>query len=151
MKYSIYTDGACSGNPGPGGCGVIIINENEEIVYSFSNGYAETTNNEMELYGFVVALKWCCAHLDENGLATIYVDSAYVYNCFKDKWYIGWIKREWKNASGQPVAHRSLWEQALYHYRLVENRITLSKVAGHSGNEWNEYADKLAVQARKSL
>jgi ribonuclease HI len=151
MKYSIYTDGACSGNPGPGGWGVVVIDDTNYPIYEINGNEKDTTNNRMELQGFLAALTWCCAKTDQNDAIKIYTDSAYIFNCFHDKWYTKWQTNGWVNASKQPIANKELWQSILQQYNLVKNEITICKVAGHSGNEWNEYVDKLAVQARKEL
>lgn len=151
MKYEIYTDGACSGNPGPGGWGVVIINDTNSPIYELSGNKPNTTNNIMELQGFLAALIWCCTKTDQNDTITIYTDSAYIYNCFKDKWYVKWQQNDWKNASRQPIANKDLWQSILQQYDLIKNYIIIEKVAGHTGNEWNELADTLAVKARKEL
>ena len=151
MKYEIYTDGACSGNPGPGGWAAIVIDNTNCPIYEITGNEYNTTNNKMELNGFLAALTWCCAKTDENDIITIYTDSAYIFNCFKDKWYIKWQNNNWKNASRQPIANKDLWQSILQQYDLIKNYIIIEKVAGHTGNEWNELADTLAVKARKEL
>ena len=151
MKYTIYTDGACSGNPGPGGWAAVVIDDTNCPIYEMTGNEPNTTNNRMELQGFLAALTWCCAKTNQNDAITLYTDSAYIYNCFKDKWYNKWIDKGWKNASNQPVANKDLWQSILQQYNLVKNEIAICKVAGHTGNQWNEYADNLAVIARKKL
>ena len=151
MNYSIYTDGACSGNPGPGGWAAVVIDDTNCPICEITGNEKNTTNNKMELQGFLAALTWCCAKTDQNDAIIIYTDSAYIFNCFNDKWYIKWQSNGWVNASKQPIANKELWQLILQQYNLVKNKITIHKVTGHSGNEWNEYADELAVRARKSL
>lgn len=151
MKYTIYTDGACSGNPGPGGWAAVVLDDTNCPIYEITGNEPNTTNNRMELQGFLAALTWCCAKTDQNDAITIYTDSAYIYNCFHDKWYIKWQSNDWVNASRQPIANKELWQSILQQYNLVKNEVTICKVSGHSGNEWNEYADKLAVIARKEI
>ena len=151
MNYSIYTDGACSGNPGPGGWAAVVIDDTNCPIYEITDNEKDTTNNRMELQGFLAALTWCCAKTDQNDTVVIYTDSAYIFNCFHDKWYIKWLSNGWVNASKQPIANQELWQSILQQYNLVKNEVTICKVTGHSGNEWNEYADELAVHARKSL
>ena len=150
-NYTIYTDGACSGNPGPGGWAMIIIDEQDNLIHSLANCEADTTNNRMELTGFLEALIWCGLMLDDQDTVTIYVDSAYVYNCFHDKWYESWIKHGWKNAAKQPVANQDLWQRILKEHEILKDQLIIEKVAGHSGNKWNNLADYLAVDARKNL
>ena len=151
MIYKIYTDGACSGNPGPGGWAAVVIDNTNCPIYEITGNEKTTTNNRMELQGFLAALTWCCAKTDQNDAINIYTDSAYIFNCFHDKWYIKWQTNGWVNASKQPIANKELWQSILQQYNLVKNEIAICKVAGHTGNEWNEYADELAVRARKSL
>lgn len=147
MKYSIYTDGACSGNPGPGGWGYAVIDENDELVQEMNGKCADTTNNQMELTAFYEALFWL-QWGGYDGEFIIYTDSAYIYNCFHDKWYEKWEKNGWRNASRQPVANSGLWRSILELYKQYKHKVTICKVAGHSGNKWNEYVDNLAVKAR---
>ena len=148
MIYNIYTDGACSGNPGPGGWAFVVTVDGEKTYDNCGND-AHTTNNRMELMAFLEALKWC--DKQHISLAHFYVDSAYIYNCFKEKWYVGWIKNNWKNASKKPVANKDLWEQIFNIYNKLEQSIEINKVAGHSGNTWNEYTDKLAVKSSQGV
>ena len=140
MQYLIYTDGACSGNPGPGGWAAVVLDDTNCPFYEVSGFEPNTTNNRMELQGFLAALIWCCVKTNQNDSITIYTDSAYIYNCFKDKWYIKWQTNGWVNASKQPIANKELWQSILQQYELVKNRLIVNKVTGHSGNEWNEYA-----------
>ena len=151
MKYTIYTDGACGGNPGPGGWAALVLDNTNCPIYEINGNEPDTTNNRMELQGFLAALIWCCAKTDQNDAIKIYTDSAYIYNCFHDKWYVKWQANNWVNASRQPVANKELWQSILKQYELVKNQVSIHKVAGHSGNEWNEYVDSLAVIARKKL
>ena len=105
----IYTDGACSGNPGPGGWGSILMYK--ENVKEISGALNNTTNNVMELTAVIEALKL----LKYKCNVKLYSDSAYVVNAFNQKWIYGWIKNGWKNASKEPVKNKELWEQ-LYEY-----------------------------------
>lgn len=134
----VYTDGACSYNPGPGGWAWVIPDG------EFANGAdAETTNQRMELTAALQAVK------SLSGPLHIFSDSTYVVNCFRDSWWRGWLKRGWVNSKRQPVANRDLWEPLIAEY---QNRdIKFSWVKGHSGDRWNDRADELAVQARDSL
>ena len=101
----IYTDGACSGNPGPGGWGSILMYK--ENVKEISGALNNTTNNVMELTAVIEALKL----LKYKCNVKLYSDSAYVVNAFNQKWIYGWIKNGWKNASKEPVKNKELWEQ----------------------------------------
>jgi ribonuclease HI len=135
----IYTDGACSGNPGPGGWAAILIDDGNEI--ELSGGESHTTNQRMELTGPIEGLR----ALSERRTVAIHSDSAYVVNCFRDKWYLRWRANGWRNAQKKPVENRDLWEALL---ELVEQHdVTWHKVAGHSGHPLNDRADALARAA----
>jgi ribonuclease HI len=140
-KVTIYTDGACSGNPGPGGWGAILMygEHRKEI----SGGEPDTTNNRMELLAVIEALgelKYPCE-------VKVYSDSAYLVNCFENKWYQRWQANGWRNAKNQPVENRDLWERLL---GLMEvHDVHYYKVKGHSDNEWNNRCDELARAAAK--
>lgn len=139
----IYTDGACSGNPGPGGWGSILMyKENKKEI---SGGCKDTTNNIMELTAVVEALKL----LKYKCRVKIYSDSAYVVNAFNQKWIYGWMKKGWVNASKEPVKNKEIWQEL---YDLTkEHEVTFIKVKGHSDNEYNNRCDELARNAILSL
>jgi ribonuclease HI len=136
---TIYTDGACAGNPGPGGWGAIIIDGPAER--EISGGEPRTTNQRMELRAAVEALR----ALDGRRSVDLHSDSAYLVNCFRDRWYERWQRNGWRNAQGKPVDNRDLWE-ALLALAAVHD-IRWHKVAGHSGHPENERADQLARAA----
>lgn len=136
---TIYSDGACSGNPGPGGWAAIIIDGRSER--EVSGGEASTTNQRMELRGAIEGLR----ALEGRRRVDLHSDSAYVVNCFREKWYVRWRQNGWRNARKQPVENRDLWEALI---ALAERHtVTWHKVAGHSGDPLNERADRLAVAA----
>jgi ribonuclease HI len=136
----IYTDGACRGNPGPGGWAWA---SGQDDFGSGSNPH--TTNQRMEVMAVIEAL---LEH--SEGPVEIVSDSNYVVKCFHDKWYLGWQKRNWKNTKGQPVANRDLWE-ALIPLVLDSGRpVTFSWVKGHSGDLMNDFVDGLATAAADS-
>jgi ribonuclease HI len=135
----IYTDGACSGNPGPGGWGAIVIDDGYEIEHS--GGETLTTNNRMELMGPIEGLRSLVA----RRTAEIYSDSAYVVNCFRDKWYEAWRKNDWRNKQKKLIDNRDLWEALLA--QVERHDVTWHKVAGHSGHPLNDRADALARAA----
>ena len=139
----IYTDGACSGNPGPGGWGAILMyNEN---VKEISGAQKNTTNNIMEMTAVIEALKL----LKEPCDVKINSDSAYVVNAFNNKWIENWKKNNWKTSQKEDVKNKELWEEM---YDLVQkHNITFIKVKGHSTNEYNNRADHLATSAIKNL
>ena len=142
-KVTIYTDGACSGNPGPGGWGAILMhNENKK---ELSGGIKDTTNNIMEITAVLEALK----ALKFPCEVEIYSDSAYVVNCSNQGWIYNWLKKGWKTASGENVKNKELWEE-LYNLTKVHN-VTFHKVKGHADNEYNNRCDELARNAIKSL
>jgi ribonuclease HI len=135
----IYTDGACSGNPGPGGwAAVLLYGENKKEI---SGGERVTTNQKMELQAAIEALKL----LKEPCKVKLHSDSAYLINCFSQKWYVGWQKRGWKNAKGEPVANRERWEELLKLCSI--HNVEWVKVKGHAGELWNERCDELAREA----
>lgn len=136
----IHTDGACRGNPGPGGWAWASGPD------TFASGCeALTTNQRMELMAVLEALRE-----NRDGPVEIVSDSTYVVKCFNDKWHVGWLRRGWKNSQGQPVANRDLWEP-LFELVLNSTRsITFSWVKGHSGDVMNDFVDALATVAADS-
>ena len=142
-KVIIYTDGACSGNPGPGGWGAILMYGNHKKEISGAN--PNTTNNIMELTAVVEALKlikFPCS-------IKVYSDSAYVINGFTQGWIYNWMKKGWKTADGSPVKNKELW-QTLYQFTQI-HKIEFIKVKGHSDNEYNNRCDELARNAILNL
>jgi len=137
-RTTVYTDGACSGNPGPGGWGWVI--PDGEAAFG---GAPQTTNQRMELNAVLEAVKAL------PGPLHIVSDSTYVVNCFRDNWWKGWLKRGWKNSQKKPVANRDLWEPLIELYQ--ERDVTFEWVKGHSGDKWNERADELAVMGREQF
>ena len=142
-KLIIYTDGACSGNPGPGGWGSILMyKENKKEI---SGGNPNTTNNIMEITAVIEALKL----LKHECEVQVYSDSAYVVNAFNQGWIYNWKKNNWKTASKEPVKNKELWEE-LYGFTKM-HKIEFIKVKGHSDNQFNNRCDELARNAIKSL
>lgn len=139
-EITIYTDGACSGNPGPGGWGAILMfgNTKKEI----SGGLDNTTNNVMELTAVIESLKM----LKRPCKVDLYSDSAYVVNAFLQKWIYGWIKKNWKTAGNDPVKNKELWQE-LYSLTKI-HEVTFHKVKGHADNEFNNRCDELARMER---
>ncbi len=143
IEVTIYTDGACSGNPGPGGWGAVLFHG--ERRKEISGAESHTTNNRMELQAAIQAL----SILKQPCTIKLYSDSAYLVNCFKQNWHIGWQRNGWKNSKGQPVENQDLWKELL---RLMNmHQVEYVKVKGHSDNEWNNRCDELARLAIKSL
>lgn len=145
MKKSVelYTDGACSGNPGIGGYAGILIYSTIEREYSGAE--AQTTNNRMEVLAVIEGLK----RLKESCKVDIFSDSAYTVNAFLEGWIYAWKKNGWKKADGKAVQNVDLWEE-LYNLTKI-HEITFHKVAGHADNERNNRCDALARAAIKEL
>lgn len=131
----VFTDGACSGNPGPGGWAW--IRPDAQWAAGFE---PHTTNQRMEL---TAVLRACERFPDPLHIVS---DSTYVVNCWRDRWWEGWLKRAWRNSRKEPVANRDLWEQLVPHFRDRPG-LRLEWVKGHSGDLWNDLADRLAVGA----
>lgn len=136
----IYTDGACSHNgTWRGGWGVVVVRDGR-LIYAFGGGEPNTTNNQMEMRGVIEAMRYA---KKEGAFATIYTDSAYVYNAFSQGWIKNWQRNGWKNSKKQPVKNRELWEEM-----ISLGTPNLIKVKGHSDNKYNNKADSLAVEWR---
>ena len=141
MKYKIYTDGACSGNPGPGGWGAVILDQDDKQK-NISGSEKNTTNNRMELLAAIMSLK----KIKTNSEVVIFTDSTYVKNGITE-WMKNWKKNGWKNSSKKTVKNRDLWEKL---DELCEaNSVSWKWVKGHSTNEFNNLADELATKAIK--
>lgn len=131
----VYTDGACSGNPGPGGWAWAIPDG------AFASGAdAHTTNQRMEITAALEAVRSIAGPL------TVVSDSTYVVHCFRDRWYEGWMRRGWRNSQRRPVANRDLWEP-LISLVLERGDVSFRWVKGHSGDPMNDMVDRLAVEA----
>lgn len=141
-KVEVYTDGACSRNPGPGGWGSILIYQGKEKELS---GYEKhTTNQRMELKAAIEALR----ALKESCEVTLYSDSAYLINAFSQHWIERWIKNGWMNAQRKPVENKDLWMELLD--LSMQHHIHWIKVKGHADNINNERCDLLARTAIKT-
>ena len=139
QKVIIYTDGACSGNPGPGGWGAILMYKGR--TKEISGGMKDTTNNIMEITAVLEALK--CLKVKSD--VQVYSDSAYVVNAFNQGWIYNWIKKGWKTASGEAVKNQELWQEL---YDLTKkHKVNFNKVKGHSDVELNNRCDELARNA----
>ncbi len=138
-KVTIYTDGACSGNPGPGGWAAILLAgpHKKEI----SGGEAETTNNRMELLGVISALEL----LKRPCEAEIFSDSQYIVNAINQRWLISWKKRGWRRREGE-LKNPELWQRL--DGLLARHTVTFHWVKGHAENEYNNRCDELAVAER---
>ncbi len=144
IEYIAYTDGACSGNPGPGGWGVVLrAMKNGEITKQkeLCGGEADTTNNRMELMAAISCLEILSRHTE----ITIITDSVYVKDGMT-KWIMGWKKNGWKTAAKKPVKNVELWQRL--DEAVAMHKVTWQWIKGHAGHEGNELADELA---RKGL
>ena len=139
-EIELFSDGACSGNPGPGGWGSILRFKN--IEKELSGAEKETTNNRMELLAVINALE----SLKEPCKVKITTDSKYVCDAFLKEWLTSWQKNGWKTANKKPVKNRELWERLLL--LSQKHELTWSWIKGHAGHPENERCDKLAVEAR---
>jgi ribonuclease HI len=140
-KIIIYTDGACSGNPGKGGWGTLLMyGDTKKELSGFDPA---TTNNRMELMAAIRGLD----ALKEPCRAEIYSDSAYLVNAINEGWLARWVKNGWKTAAKKPVENIDLWQDILKLIRL--HRVTFHKVKGHSDNPYNNRCDELARMAIK--
>lgn len=139
-KVEIFSDGACSGNPGPGGYGVIL--RFGEHVKELSGGEAHTTNNRMELMGVIAGL----SALKEPCCVTLTTDSKYVVDAVAKGWVYGWKKRGWVRSDKKPALNSDLWEQLLG--LLDKHQVTFNWVKGHAGHPENERCDRLAAEQR---
>ena len=138
-KVTIYTDGACSGNPGPGGWGAVLMYQDAKK--EMSGAEKDTTNNRMELFAAISALR----ALKEPCEVELYSDSAYLCNAVNENWLFDWKQKNWRTANKKDVKNVDLWEELI---KLMEiHKITFIKVKGHADNEYNNRCDKLATTA----
>lgn len=142
-QVTIYTDGACSGNPGPGGWGCVLMYGQHKK--EMSGGEPQTTNNRMEIQAALSAL----SVLKESCIVDIYTDSAYLCNAVEKKWLVNWQKNGWKTASKSPVENQDLWQALIA--LMKQHKVTFHKVKGHADNEYNNRCDALARGAIKAL
>lgn len=139
----IYTDGACSGNPGVGGyCAILMYNSREKII---SGSEENTTNNRMELLAVIRGLET----LKETCIVNLYSDSSYVINAFNEKWVDSWVANNWKTAEKKAVKNVDLWQRLLE--LINQHKVNFIKVKGHSDNEYNNRCDKIAVEEYKKI
>jgi ribonuclease HI len=135
-QVEIYTDGACSGNPGKGGWAAILIYKGKEKV--ISGNYPETTNNRMELFAIISGL----LQLKERCIVTIYSDSAYSIDPFIKGWIEQWQAKNWRTSAKTPVKNLDLWKALLV--EMNKHEVSFVKVKGHSDNEYNNKCDEIA-------
>ncbi len=141
-QVTIYTDGACSGNPGPGGWGAIL--EYAGARKEMSGGAPETTNNRMELTGVIAAL----SALKEPCQVSLYTDSQYIVNAVNQGWLRSWQAKNWKRKGGD-VKNPDLWQQLLP--LLARHDVRFFWVKGHAENPWNNRCDELAVEQSRQF
>ena len=135
-SVDMYTDGACSGNPGKGGwCAILLYGGTERVL---SGGDPDTTNNRMEVYAAIAGL----SALKEKCSVRLYSDSAYLVNAIEQHWLDNWRKKGWKTADNKPVKNKELWE--MLYAQLCVHDVAFVKVKGHADNEYNNRCDKLA-------
>ena len=139
-SVTVYTDGACRGNPGPGGWAWAV----PDGPYA-SGADPATTNQRMEIAAALEALRFWTAQPVSR--IEVVSDSTYVVNCFKDRWWQGWQRRNWRNSANKPVANRDLWEPLIELALASEATVTFRWVKGHSGDRWNDRVDELATVA----
>jgi ribonuclease HI len=140
----VYCDGSCLGNPGPGGWAWAV----PDGPYA-SGAEAHSTNQRMEITAALEALR--AQHTEEpSGSVEVISDSTYVVNCFRQRWWEGWQRRNWKNAQGKPVANRDLWEPLFGMALSTDVEVKWQWVRGHSGDHWNDVVDRLALEAASS-
>lgn len=142
-KVTLYTDGACSGNPGVGGWGAVLIYNGVEK--RISGAEELTTNNRMEVTAVIEGLK--C--LKEPCLVDVYSDSAYTVNAFNNGWLDAWAKNGFKKSDNKPVLNADLWQKLIE--LTATHRVKFFKVKGHADNEYNNICDKLATDAIKNF
>lgn len=146
MAITIYTDGGCTGNPGPGGWGSVILKGGEEI--KLSGGDPATTNNKMELTAVIKALEYIGKEYSFSENLEIYTDSQYVKNGITS-WILNWERNGWKTASKKPVKNKELWIELRTLTKLA--KIDWHWVKGHSGDKYNEMCDSLVEVERNKF
>lgn len=145
MRVRIYTDGACSENPGPGGWAIVINTENE--CRQFSGNELSTTNNRMELFAVIECLRKIAVRGNTEDIHEVYCDSAYVVNSINNGWLEHWKNNGWKTKQNENIKNRDLWEQADTYFQQIKTNgqiVKFIKIKGHAGNTFNELVDKLA-------
>jgi ribonuclease HI len=145
VHVDLWTDGACSGNPGPGGWAAILVARRADgstaKQLELAGAHPATTNNRMELQAVIEGLR----ALQRPATVTVHIDSSYVMDAITKRWHVAWQARGWRTAAKQPVKNRDLWEALLG--ELERHDVAWEKVRGHAGVELNERCDELAVAA----
>lgn len=138
-KVTIFTDGACKGNPGPGGYGVVLKSGRHRL--ELAKGFARTTNNRMELMAAIAGLE----ALTESCEVELHSDSRYLIDALTKNWIKGWKAKGWRTSTGQPVKNQDLWQRLTA--AAATHKMTWHWVKGHAGHDENECCDQLAVNA----
>ena len=153
MIYQVYCDGSTRGNGQENAVGawayVVINGQYKSISAGDAQAVAGTTNQRMELHAAIEGITKALTFLEKGDVINVYTDSAYLHNCYSQKWYENWQKNGWRNSKKEPVANRDLWEMLIPYFDKFE--INFHKVKGHAGNQWNEYVDDLAQTAAARL
>ena len=152
MTLNVYTDGACSKNgtaAAVGGWGYVVLN-GRALLIAENGKEKSTTNQRMELTAAIKALQYVKDFLRNYSIynVRIYTDSAYLYNCYSKEWWKIWLATEWRNSKGYPVANSDLWKELVPFFK--DARYKFIKVKSHSGDEFNEYVDRLAKAGIKT-
>ena len=150
MKFTIYCDGSTRNNGYENAVGAwayVILNDNEEIIHQDCMSVKGATNQQMELVAAAEAIEYLFKKelVAPFDIVNVYTDSAYLHNCYTQKWYKSWQMNGWKNSKKQPVANKDLWERLIQWFEMPE--INFIKTRGHAGVKWNEYVDTIAQSA----
>ncbi|GMO37472.1 MAG: ribonuclease HI [Termitinemataceae bacterium] len=148
MQISIWTDGGCSGNPGPGGWAFVIVAEDTSVITEQSGSNALTTNNQMELTAVISALIYVQEKINTPAEIVLYTDSQYVQKGISE-WIKNWKKNGWRTANKQPVKNAELWRQL--DTLAADKKITWKWVKGHAGNLYNERCDEMVQLAMRNI
>lgn len=157
MRYRIYSDGSTRGNgrkDAVGAWAYVIVDDNDNILAEGCESEVGTTNQRMELIGALMGLEYAFKEMKMGDYICLYTDSAYLHNCYTQRWYANWITNGWKNTKKQPVANADVWEKLVPYFEAWG--ISFNKVKGHAGDRdiherWNSYVDQLAQNASKDL
>ena len=145
-KYQLWTDGSARAHTGKGGSWAYVIVKGEDAIAKGVGAETETTNNRMELKSVIEGLK----RFDPlNAEVEVVSDSAYVINCFKQKWFVSWRANNWRNSEGREVKNRDLWEELLAVVETFTHPIKWTHVRGHVGHKWNEICDQMCSDVYK--
>ena len=150
MKFTIYCDGSTRNNGYENAVGAwayVILNDKEEIIRQDCMSVKGATNQQMELVAAAEAIEYLFEKelVAPFDVVNVYTDSAYLHNCYIQKWYKSWQMNGWKNSKKQPVANKDLWERLIQWFEMPE--INFIKTRGHAGVKWNEYVDTMAQSA----